>query len=94
VAHVYAGILGYLAFLTSLARGVMHGGGTASVLWTAWLSLLAFAAVGYAIGWVAGTTVDESVRGRISAELAGRSSAGASSPPTDGEPRAGPQPAG
>jgi len=70
VAHVYAGILGPLAFLTSLARGVMHGGGTQSVLWTAWCSLLAFAAVGYVIGWVAGKTVEQSVHGRIRAELA------------------------
>jgi hypothetical protein len=70
VAHVYAGILGPLAFLTSLARGALHGGGTQSVLWTAWCSLLVFAAVGYLVGWVAGITVEESVRGRISAELA------------------------
>jgi hypothetical protein len=70
VTHVYAGILGPLAFLTSLARGVMHGGGTESVLFGAWCSLLAFAAVGYVIGWVAGKTVEESVRGRITAELA------------------------
>ncbi len=70
VAHVYAGILGPLAFLTSLARGLIHGGPTASVLWTAWGCLLAFAAVGYLAGWVAGRTVEESVRGRIAAELA------------------------
>jgi hypothetical protein len=48
----------------------MHGGGTESVLWTAWCSLLAFAAVGYVIGWVAGKTVEQSVHGRIMAELA------------------------
>lgn len=70
MAHVYAGILGPLAFLTSVARGVMHDGGTESVLLGAWCSLLAFAAVGYVIGWVAGKTVEESVRGRIKAELA------------------------
>ena len=82
MAHVYAGILGPLAFLTSLARGVLHGGGTESVLWTAWCSLLAFAAVGYVIGWVAGKTVEESVRGRISAQLAAE------------QPAETPQPAG
>ena len=70
MAHVYAGILGPLAFLTSLARGLVHGGGTESVLWTCWCSLVAFAAVGYLIGWAADKTVVESVRGRISAELA------------------------
>ena len=80
MAHVYAGILGPLAFLTSLARGIMHGGGTESVLWTAWCSLLAFAAAGYVIGWVAGKTVEESVRGRISAELAAEQEAETSQP--------------
>jgi hypothetical protein len=74
VAHVYAGILGPLAFLTSLARGALHGGGTESVLWTAWCCLLVFSVVGYLVGWVAGKTVEESVRGRIAAELAAQQS--------------------
>jgi hypothetical protein len=80
VAHVYAGILGPLAFLTSLARGFVHGGGTQSVLWTAWWSLLAFAAVGYVVGWVAGKTVEQSVHGRIKAELAADQSTNVSRP--------------
>lgn len=87
MAHVYAGILGPLAFLTSLARGALHGGGTESVLWTGWCSLVAFAAVGYVIGWVAGKTVEESVRGRISAELAAEQPEEA--PQADGSDSAG-----
>ncbi len=69
MAHLYAGILGLLAFLTSLARGALHGGETTSVLLTAWCCLLAFSALGCAIGWIAEMTVEESVRSRISAEL-------------------------
>jgi len=88
VAHVYAGILGPLAFLTSLARGFVHGGGTQSVLWTAWCSLLAFAVVGYVIGWVAGKTVEQSVHGRIRAELAADQPA--DTPRSDGSHAAGP----
>jgi hypothetical protein len=84
VAHTYAGILGPLAFLTSLARGVIHGGGSESLLWGAWCSLLLFAAVGYLIGWVAGQTVEESVRGRISSKLAAEGAAEGPRPDTSG----------
>ena len=70
VARIYAVILGPLALLTSLAHGTMHGGGTTSVLLTAWLCLLAFAAIGCAIGWIAERIVEESVQKRIEGELA------------------------
>ena len=66
----YAGILGLLAFLTSSARGLLHGGEAESILLAAWLSLLAFAAIGGVIGWVAGRVVEESVRARIKEALA------------------------
>jgi len=69
VAHSYAGILGPLAFLVSLARGMVHGGPADTVVWTAWSQLLVFTAIGYVLGWIAETVVDESVRSRIAAEL-------------------------
>ncbi len=69
MARLYAGILGPLAFLTSLALGILHAQEADSVLLAAWLSLLAFSAVGCVIGWIAGWTVEESVHARISAEL-------------------------
>ncbi len=75
MARTYAGILGLLAFLTSLAHGLMHGAGGVSVLWTAWCCLLLFALVGCVIGWVAEWIVEDSVHGRISAELAARQAA-------------------
>ena len=80
MAHLYAGILGPLAFLTSLTRGFMHRGGTESVLWSAWIGLLVFSVVGYVIGWVAERIVADSVRGGISAELAAEEAARASQP--------------
>ena len=78
MAHLYAGILGPLAFLTSLARGALHGGGTESVLLAAWCGLLAFSAVGYLVGWLAERIVGDSVNSRISASLAAEKAAGES----------------
>ena len=70
MARTYAGILGPLAFFTVLARGILGGGGSETVLFDAWCSLLVFAVLGCVIGWFAERTVDESVNGRIAAELA------------------------
>jgi hypothetical protein len=72
VARTYAGILGPLAFVVSLLRGLIAGGGANGTLWTAWCSLLAFAVIGCVIGWIAERTVADSVSGRIEAELAGQ----------------------
>lgn len=70
VAHVYAGILGLLALVTSLADGLIHSRDTETILFGAWLSLLVFAAFGYLAGWIAERIVDESVRSQVTAELA------------------------
>ena len=75
MARTYAGILGPLAFLTAVAHGALHGGNAMSVLWIAWCCLLTFSAVGYLVGWVAERTVEESVNGTISQELAARQAA-------------------
>ena len=72
MAHVYAGILGPLAFATTVARGLVHGGGTSSTLWTACCCLLAFSAIGYVAGRLAEWIVEDSVRSRIAAELAAK----------------------
>ena len=80
MAHTYAGILGPLAFLTSLARGAVHGGPVESVLLAAWCSLLVFAPVGYVIGRLAQRIIEESVSATISAELVAREAAQPSKP--------------
>jgi hypothetical protein len=80
VARTYAGILGPLAFVISLLRGMLAGGGTDSVLWAAWCSLLAFAAIGCVIGWLAERTVADAINGRIATELAGQKPQGAAQP--------------
>jgi hypothetical protein len=71
VARIYAGILGPLAFFTSLARGALHTWPTEKTLLVAWTTLLGFAALGWITGWVAERIVEEEVRGQIAAELAG-----------------------
>lgn len=70
MGRAYSGVLGHVGFLTSLARGLVQGGSTQSVLLQAWLSLLAFAAIGYVVGRLAGWVVEESVQAKLSAELA------------------------
>ena len=69
MARTYAGILGPLALVTSLARGIIHATDAESVLFGAWCSLLVFAAVGALVGWIAGRVVEESVSATIEAEL-------------------------
>lgn len=69
MARQYAGILGLLALMVSLMRGILAGGASGATLWTAWLSLLAFTALGAVIGWLAERIVRESISSRILAEL-------------------------
>ena len=69
MARIYAGVLGSLAMLASVTRGLMHGSSTESVLLTAWCSLLVFACVGYVVGRLAGWIVEESVMATVATEL-------------------------
>ena len=70
MGRIYGGILGLLAFQTTLLRGWFHHGDVQSTLWAAWLSLMLFAAIGLVIGRVAGQIVEDSVVGRANIELA------------------------
>jgi len=70
VARIYAGILGPLAFLTSLAHGALHGRQADAILLAAWYALLGFTALGSVIGWLAGRMIEEEVLARVSARAA------------------------
>ncbi len=70
MARIYAGILGPLAFLTSLARGMLHGAGPESVLATACCCLWLFAAVGCVMGWIGQHAVEDAMSARVAAQLA------------------------
>lgn len=76
MGRAYAGILGPLAFAAALFRGLGRGWPMESVLLTAWLALVAMAAVGLVAGRLAAWIIDESVRGRMLAEMAAREAAG------------------
>jgi len=69
VARQYAGILGLLALVVSLLRGLMAGGSSEATLWTAWLALVAFTAIGAVIGWLAERIVRDSLSSQILSEL-------------------------
>lgn len=63
----YAGILGLLAFLTVVMRGLVHGAGAESTLLAAAIHLFLFAFVGYLVGQLAGWIVLDSVRAKLAA---------------------------
>jgi hypothetical protein len=70
VGRSYAGVLGPVAFLTMIARGVLGGGGSQTTLLHAWIALLLFASLGHVIGRLASWIVQESVQDKVAAELA------------------------
>ena len=67
MTRIYAGMLGLVAFLTCLARGIVHEWPAEKSLLVAWTSLLAFAALGSIIGWIAERILEEEARARIAA---------------------------
>ena len=69
MAARYAGVLGLVAFVVTMARGVIDGEGLA-VTPQACAALAAFAAFGAVAGKIAEAAVDESVHQNIRAEIA------------------------
>ncbi len=65
----YAGILGPLAFALTIARGLMLGGGVNDTLLAASIGLFVCGGLGYVVGQIAQSTVDESVRTRLAVEM-------------------------
>jgi hypothetical protein len=62
VGRDYAGILGALAWLVVVVRGIKDGGGAQAVMTTAVVALAIFAIVGWIVGSLARWTVEQSVR--------------------------------
>ena len=78
----YAGFLGLVAFMTSVARGLIHGGGTESIVKVSVVCFFVFGVIGMLIGRVAERTVDESVRFKIRLDVSSKGN-GASVTPGD-----------
>ena len=68
MGRTYAGILGVLAFLTTMARGLFAAAPPESVLLSACLSLVAFAAIGLVLGGLANAAVEEAATRQVDAE--------------------------
>jgi hypothetical protein len=76
MGRVYAGILGPLAMAVIICRGWLESGGVEGTLMLAIAYLAVFAILGACLGHIAQSTIDESVRAKIEAQLAHESQAG------------------
>jgi hypothetical protein len=70
MGRTYAGVLGLLAMMVVICRGVMNSSGVEGTCTLAVLSMFVFAGVGSVLGHIAQLTVDESVRLKIEQGLA------------------------
>ena len=69
MARIYAGILGPLAMVVILCRGIKDSAGVEGTLTVAIVALAIYAIVGSVLGQIAQATVDESVRLKIEQQL-------------------------
>ncbi len=69
MGRAYAGILGPIAFVTVILRGMSDGASVEGTMRYACLSLFIFAGIGLVIGSVAESIVKQSVRATLAAEL-------------------------
>ncbi len=65
----FAGILGFVAFSTTMLRGAFAGHAAEATLLAAILALFAFAAAGWVAGRIAESTIEQSVRLRFESAL-------------------------
>ena len=72
VGRCFAGILGLLAFSTSIVRGIVAGLDASPAIGQACGWMVVMAALGLAAGAVASRLVEESVRTRFASELDAR----------------------
>lgn len=67
----YAGVLGYLAAAIVLTRGILMGSGVTGTLQLAIAAMALFATIGFVVGTIAQSTIDQSVRQQMELQLAG-----------------------
>jgi hypothetical protein len=70
MGRIYAGILGPLAMMVIILRGIKDSAGIEGTLTIAIVALTAYAVLGAIVGRIAQATVDESVRWKIEQQLA------------------------
>jgi hypothetical protein len=70
MGRIYAGILGPLAMVVIICRGIKDSAGLEGTLTWAIVALAVYAAIGSVLGQIAQATIDESVRYKIEQQLA------------------------
>jgi hypothetical protein len=75
MGRAYAGVLGFTAFATAVARGVIDGLDTDTIVTRACLALAAFGTLGAVAGLLGDAAVRESVEQTLRAELEERRNA-------------------
>ena len=65
----YAGILGTLAYIIVILRGVLQGYAVEGTIKLSILLLFVFAAIGYVIGKIAESTIEDSIQVQLQREL-------------------------
>jgi hypothetical protein len=69
MGRAFAGVLGFTAFATVVARGVIDGQETAAIMTRACLALAAFGTLGAVAGLIGDAAVRESVEQNLRAEI-------------------------
>ena len=80
----YAGILGLVAFLSVMIQGFIANAATEPTLFRAWIGLLVFTAIGYLSGRLAQWMVEDSIRTKVTVELATEETTRIAAPRTPG----------
>ena len=65
----YAGILGTLAYVIVILRGVLQGYAVEGTIKLSILLLFVFAAIGYVIGKIAESTIEDSIQVQLQRDL-------------------------
>lgn len=68
MGRTYSGVLGLLAFLVVIARGLIHQGSVSSTMTLALLAMFTFAGIGLVLGQLAAQTVADALRSQLVAE--------------------------
>ncbi len=69
MGRIYAGILGPLAMVVIICRGIRDSAGVEGTLVLAIIVLAAYSIIGSILGQIAQATVDESVRQKLEQQL-------------------------
>ena len=72
MARHYAGVLGLVAFVTVVVRGIAGGDGVQGTVQTAVISMIAFAVIGAIAGAIAEGIVRDAIQAKLLAEVENR----------------------